>query len=355
MSKDDRDYLMDEDEDMTHRERVIEMLKGRPVDRPAIQFLYTPVGFYEHGEALNDLYEKYPGDFEAFTRKPIPSPPASAFDREGRYYERITDEWGATQEYRVYGIMGHAIDFPIKTPKDAINYVFPPYPDHVRNPADYAAAVRQAKEGYFVFGGGGDIMQRMWAIRGFENVMMDLADDAPEINQLMDRLSDYNRVQVEAVVAAGVDGIVFGDDYGTQNALIFSKDIFRRAIKPRLAKMMEPVRKAGLHIHFHSCGYVLDLFEDFKDLGVGSLWPQLPLYDMKELKRALDYYGFSIAIHTDRAFTMTSGSPEDVREAVLLENEIFKPKDGSAWFHIEADTGFPLDNIRALVETVYQL
>ena len=332
----------------------MEMLKGRPVDRPAVQYLYPPVGFYEHGEALNDLYEKYPGDFEAFTRKPIPAPPESAFDREGRYYERITDEWGCTQEYRVYGIMGHAIDFPVKTPEDAVNYVFPPLPEQ-RDPAGFRAAVRRAKQDYFVFGGGGDIMQRMWSLRGFENVMMDLADDEPEINLLMDRLAGYHRLQVEASVAAGVDGIALGDDYGTQNGLIFSKDTFRRAIKPRLARMMEPAVKAGLHIHFHSCGMVLELFDDFKDLGIGSLWPQLPLYDMKELKRALDYYGFSIAIHTDRAFTMTSGTPEDVREAVLLENEIFKPKDGGAWFHIEADNGFPFENIKSLVETVYQL
>jgi hypothetical protein len=136
---------------------------------------------------------------------------------------------------------------------------------------------------------------------------------------------------------------------------MFSKDEFRRKIKPRLARILEPARKAGLHIHFHSCGQVLGLFEEFKDLGIGSLWPQLPVYDMKELKRALDFYGFSIALHTDRAYTMTSGTPEDVRDAVLLENEIFKPKDGGAWFYVEADTGFPFKNIRALVETVFSL
>ena len=131
---------------------------------------------------------------------------------------------------------------------------------------------------------------------------------------------------------------------------MLSKDTFKRMVKPRLKRMIEPALKAGLHIHFHSCGQVLELFEDFKDLGIQSLWPQLPLYDMKELKKALDYYDFSIALHTDRAFTMTFGTPEDVREAVLLENEIFKPMDGGAWYYIEADTGFPLENIQALLE-----
>ena len=347
---------------MNHRKRVVDMLSRRPVDRPAVQYLYTPVGFYEHGEALNDLYEKYPGDFGAFTRKPIPSPPASTFDSEGRYYERITDAWGATEEFRVYGIMGHAVGFPVKTEEDAANLAFPELPAHVVNPRDNKdavdrerARVARAKADYFVFGGVEGIMQRMWTLRGFENVMMDMAEDSRCFNILMDRLTEYFRIQVEAAVASGVDGIALGDDYGTQNGLMFSKEDFRRAIKPRLAKILEPAREAGLHIHFHSCGQVLELFEDFRDLGFGSLWPQLPVYDMRELKRALDFYGFSIAIHTDRAYTMTSGTPEDVRELTLLENEIFKPSDGGAWFYIEADTGFPFENIRTLVETVYGL
>jgi len=213
----------------------------------------------------------------------------------------------------------------------------------------------ERKKDYFAFGHGGGLLERLWLLRGFESAMMDLHDDTPEINTLLDRLTEYFRGQVEAAVSAGVDGISMGDDYGTQQGLMFSKDVFRHAIKPRLARILEPARKAGLHIHFHSCGYVLDLFDEFKELGIGSLWPQLPLYDLHELKRALDTYGFSIAIHTDRANIMTIGCPGDVREAVLLENEIFKPKDGGAWFYVEPDTGFPYENIEALVTAISML
>jgi len=340
---------------MTHRRRVADTLAHKSVDRPAVQYMYSQVGFYEHGEPLNDLFEQYPGDFEAFVRKPIPVPPASAFDADGRYYEKKTDEWGATQEYRVYGIMGHGVDFPVKAPEDAANYVFPPQPDYVMDPELYRKTISEIKKGYFAFGGGLGLLERLWMIRGFENLMMDICEEEPNIMSLMDRLAEYSRRRVEAAVAAGADGIAFGDDYGTQDNLLLSKETFRRVIKPRLAVMMEPAVKAGLHIHFHSCGQITELFDELKDLGVRSLWPQLPLYDMRELKKALDFYGFSIAIHTDRAFTMTSGSPEEVREAVLLENEIFKPRDGGAWFYIEPDTGFPFENIKTQIETVFGL
>ena len=341
---------------MNCRDRVIRVLDHKTVDRPAVQYLYTPVGFYEHGEALNDLYEKYPGDFGAFARQPIPVLPKEVFDADGRYFEKKTDEWGVTSEYRVYGIMGHAVGFPIQDLEDAAEYKFPPQPLYVENPQMISGEIANAKKDFFVMqGAGSGILEQLWLLRGFENLMMDLYDDSPEINSFMDRYTKYIRARVEALVAAGAEGIAFGDDYGTQDGLLLSKDIFRKMVKPRLAYMMEPAIKAGLHIHFHSCGRVIELFDDFKDLGIGSIWPQIPAYDMQELADAVRFYNFSLAIHTDRAVTMTHGTPEQVRELVGLENEIFKPKDGGAWFYIEADTGFPFDNIKTLVETVFSL
>jgi hypothetical protein len=118
---------------------------------------------------------------------------------------------------------------------------------------------------------------------------------------------------------------------------------------------MDPIKQAGLHIHFHSCGRVLNLFDDFKDLGINSVWLQMPVYDMVELRNACKEYRFAAALHPDRAHTMTNGTPDDVRELVLTINEVFKPRDGGSWFYIETDTGFPFENIKTLVETVYSI
>jgi len=282
-----------------------------------VQINYAPVGFAEHGEALNNLFSKYPGDFEAFSPRPIPVPPAHAIDSDGRYYEKITDDWGITQEYRVYGIMGHATDFPIKTPQDADNYELPPIPAHLNDLNAHRKNVNRTKENHFSLGYSGNIAERMWALRGFENFMMDILDEEEAVFRLMDRLTEYNRTMIEAEINSCVDSIAFGDDIGMQGGLVMSKETFRRVIKPCFARMLEPAIHAGVHIHYHSCGLIMDLFDDLKDLGINSLWLQLPVYDMKELKKSLDYYGFSLAIHTDRALTMTHGTPSDVRERVF--------------------------------------
>lgn len=344
---------------MKPRERVMNVLTHKKVDRPAVQYAYFGAGYYEHGEKLNDLYEKYPGDFDRFSRQPVPVLPPESFDPDGRYHVFEKDAWGVMWEYRVYGMMGHAMDFPIKSPEDMAGYQFPPLPDYTRDNQALEALKNHfgnfAKDYFVMPGSGADYLQRMSAIRGFENFLMDIYEDSAEINIFLDRLTDYYLKNILALIKAGAEGITFGDDYGTQDGLILSKDLFGHAIKPRLKRLTEPIKKAGLHIHFHSCGRVIDLFDDFKDIGVDSVWLQMPAYDMTELRDACKEYGFSSALHPDRAVTMTSGTPDDVRELVLTINEIFKPRDGGSWFYIETDTGFPFENIEALVKTVYSV
>jgi hypothetical protein len=76
---------------------------------------------------------------------------------------------------------------------------------------------------------------------------------------------------------------------------------------------------------------------------------------MDELASYCRSLGLAVAVHTDRARTMTSGTPGEVRELVLRECETFRLYGGGGWFYIEADNGFPFENIEALVNTVKEI
>jgi hypothetical protein len=52
---------------------------------------------------------------------------------------------------------------------------------------------------------------------------------------------------------------------------------------------------------------------------------------------------------------MTHGTPREVRDLVLREYEVFRMAQGGAWFYIEADNGFPFENLEALVKTIIEL
>lgn len=341
---------------MTSAERVKNAMHYRPVDKVPLQYYYCPVGYYEHGEKLNELYASLPGDFEPFRRMPVPVIPPEHIDSEGRYHEFRTDEWGVVWEYRIYGVTGIPYRRPITRPEDIRSYRLPPAPSLSGNEFDaYKEAIQsRSHAGFYAFGEAGSLYERLLHLYGDENVLCDIAEDAPEINELEDRLADLGTQYVVRSVLAGADGIAIGDDYGTERGMVMSPKRWREFFKPRLERMLKPAVKAGLDIHCHSCGQITPILEDLKEVGVTSIWPQLPAYDMRELAARCRDIGLAVAVHTDRARTMTYGTPDDVRRLVETEFETFRMAEGGSWFYVEADNGFPFENIRTLIETIRQ-
>ena len=325
-------------------------------DKVPVQYYYCPVGYYEHGEKLNGLYAELEGDFAPFQRFPVPEPPASDFDGEGNYHAFRRDEWGTLWEYRIFGIAGIPCEYPLADDDKIDGFTPPPAP---AVPADIKAARKKALAGrtdnYFHLAGGGSLYERLIAVRPEASLLCDIISDEPYINKLADKIIEYDGALIKNAIAEGADGIAFGDDYGMEHSLIMSPALWRSFFYPRLEALFKPAREAGLPIHFHSCGYVWDLLPDFAKLGVTSIWPQLPAYDMKKLAAKCKDLGLAVAIHTDRANTMTFGTPKEVRDLVLREYETFKLYDGGGWFYMEADNGFPYANIEALVRTVKEI
>lgn len=55
-------------------------------------------------------------------------------------------------------------------------------------------------------GGNGErLFDRLYFLRGFENLMIDFATDAPELSKLIDMLSDYEMKLVNKWLEIGVD------------------------------------------------------------------------------------------------------------------------------------------------------
>jgi hypothetical protein len=69
---------------------------------------------YEHGQKLLDLALECGHDFGDVQLMRLPDPPpTSDFDSDGRYHAIRTDDWGTTWEYRIFGIWGHPIGWPL--------------------------------------------------------------------------------------------------------------------------------------------------------------------------------------------------------------------------------------------------
>lgn len=329
-------------------------LAFHPVDAVPLAYHPSPRGFYEHGEKLRVLFHSLPDDLGTEFTAPLPVPPPGAVNWRGEYRECITDEWGVEWDCRIFKIMGH----PSKRPLDdiaALKEFRLPVNSH-----DVPAKLERAKReiavrkdsGFYAVAWVGGLFERLIALRRFEDVLMDIADDTPEIHALADMVCDYYAKEAAFWVEAGVDALRFGDDYGTQDSLILSHGNWRAFIKPRLTQMLAPAKIAGKKVLFHSCGQVGAILGDLKEAGADSLWTQLSVYNQHDLGARCRDIGLAVEIHIDRAGVMTRGTPDDVRAAVAFAMDAFRPLDGGAWFYVEIDNRFPFKNIEALIEAI---
>ena len=342
---------------MTGRERVKAAIAFKPVDRAPLQYLATSIGFYEHGEKLNDLYATLPGDFGPFVRSPIPVLPPEDFDADGRYHTFTRDEWGTVWERRIYGLWGMPSEYPLAgaNAQATAAYRFPERATHSgEDIARERIEVTKLQQLYYTMHGGGSLMERLRGLLPEEELLMGIAADEPHINALADRIVEYHAPDISHAIEVGTDCLSFGDDYGTERGLLMNPAMWRRFFKPRLRHLFEPAVRAGLDIHFHSCGVITPIIPDLREVGVTSIWPQLPAYDMEELAALCRAEHLAVAIHTDRANIMTNGTPAQVRELAKREFDTFRMMEGGSWFYVEVDNGFPFANIEALVETIAQ-
>lgn len=87
--------------------------------------------------------------------------------------------------------------------------------------------------------------------------------EAPDrLCELLDILVEMNLTAIEKYAAAGVDGIVWCDDWGLQNSLMISPEKWRELWKPRYAKVYKASHEAGMLNLLHSCGHIVDILDD---------------------------------------------------------------------------------------------
>ena len=342
---------------MLPRQRILRAMDFRAPDVIPLQLHQSPGGVYEHGQKLVDLIRSCDHDFGDFSNLTLPEPPGSEdFDSDGRYHAIKTDGWGTTWEYRIFGIWGHPIEWPLNDLSELDSYSAPPTPLTDGPEFDAAKAAANAHmQKYFLLGGGEMLFERMRALRRFEYVLMDIADDTTEINRIADIVVEHAAGYVRRSLALDVDAVAFGDDLGTQNELMISPATFRRFFKPRYKALFEPVVRSGKPVCLHSCGMILSVLEDLREVGFTAIWPQLPIYDLPELAKRCRDLGISVQLHPDRGDLMQRGTPEQIRDYVHRLIETFDTANGGSWLYIEIDPGFPWANVEALFETAMEL
>lgn len=126
----------------------------------------------------------------------------------------------------------------------------------------------------------------MTFLRGFENVLMELYEGSEDVEKLADIVFGFEEKVIEQIKANGFDGVAFYDDWGTQNNMIVSPELWREFFKPRYKKQFDLAHKLGLDVYFHCCGYIYEIIPDLIEIGVDMLNIAQPnIFDVEKLGR----------------------------------------------------------------------
>jgi uroporphyrinogen decarboxylase len=201
----------------------------------------------------------------------------------------------------------------------------------------------------------GHMYENAWAVRGYEQFLMDMMLNKEWCEFILDKFMNFNLTKAEAAAKAGADIIRTGDDVANQRSLMFSPGQWREMMKPRWAEVFYKARsiKPDIQIWYHSDGNIEEIIPDLIEIGVTILNPVQPeCMNVVSLKKRFgDRLVFDGTIGTQSV--MPFGSPDDVKRTVRQYCETLG-YDGALILsptHV-LEPEVPIENIVAFFEEV---
>lgn len=137
--------------------------------------------------------------------------------------------------------------------------------------------------------------ERLHMLMGFENALCALITDPEEITEFFNAFMEWKIHLMEKVIEHyNPDVLMFHDDWGTQNNMFFSPDVWRVLIKPQIQKAVDRCHELGVFFDMHSCGKIEAIVPDFVEMGIDS-WQGQEINDIAALKKIT---GTKLSYHT---------------------------------------------------------
>lgn len=354
---------------MKHRDRILTALNHEAPDRCPMQISFTP----EFADRLlNDMQLDGPtahnphggGNTYELERALDEDMLLTSVGWANSYYQDeggYVDEWGIrwdSQEYHTPFGTGHYTEMtshPLANEAAIASYK-PPDPNRPELYKEAEWVIQEFKDEYWIVGVTvTTIFETAWALRGYEQILMDFVLQPELVDALLEIPYQYHLTAAKRLVEMGVDMVWTGDDVGAQNAMLISPKHWRTFLKPRMANFIAELKAINpdVKVAYHSDGNILPIVPELIEIGLDVLNPIQPAsMDPAEVKKQFgDKLCFWGSI--DEQYTLPMGTPEQVREEILTRLQTIG-KDGGLILgpthHVQLDT--PLENFWAMVNTI---
>jgi len=302
----------------------------------------NPKTLYTRFYWCGDVWAKYGVEMEKLV---LAFPRLHPDYKEGEYLtyaarrrtERIvyTDGWGckwdSANDYHLPLCVGH----PIKTIEDAKNLVVP-----------------EAGTGFQH----GTVFLRYTDLRGFEEAMLDFAEEGEMMEILLEKILAYNiqKVRNELALAkeTGELFIHFLDDLGMQTGLPTGPERWRRTIGKCYKELLGMCKAHNKMTYLHSDGCMYEIIPDLREYGLDVINPQFranPLDKLLEATRGSRYSRIALELDVDRQL-LPFATPDEI-EAHLWECvHKFALPEGGVTLIIDIADVVPFENIERIFE-----
>lgn len=153
-------------------------------------------------------------------------------------------------------------------------------------------------------------------MRKMEIYFTDLIEHRDHIDVLHHRVTSLLERVIDRVGEAGIDGVMFAEDLGTQDRLLLSPVMWRDVFRPLYERLTSRAHCHGMKVIQHSCGYNWQLVDDLCGAGIDCLqFDQPAVYDQPALAEKLRRHGVGLYAPCDIQQVLPTG------DRALIEKE----------------------------------
>jgi len=331
---------------MTSRERVIAAIEFKGPDKLPHKHCYLPATVKKY-PGLRKLLKQYPSDFAG---EDITEDKQYAFQNPNQYRvgQRI-DEWNCTLTVALDGYKGQVTKHPIEDLSSLKDYS---WPEAAYADISWDISAAKNRGDRYVALGGINLFERMVDLRGFENLMIDIALGEQKLFTIRDHVLKYNLGVIDRLLELNPDCIKLGDDWGSQISLMINPSLWRELFLPAYQEMFERIHDADKHVLFHTDGYTMEILPDLVKIGADVFWVDLTVNPLPVLR---DKFGGKVCFLglTDVQFVMKDGTPTDVEKHAKELINALGTYHGGFIACSELDPDHPWDNIRTILEAFH--
>jgi hypothetical protein len=333
---------------MTSRELVYKTLEFENTsDRVPRQIWFLPWAEYNYPEEYRRIVRDFPADIVncpvVYAKKTV---------TRGDPYEigEFVDDWGCRFTNHQRGVFGQVKD-PIVSPEDEnwedlglVHFPEEWFSFDIEEVNRFCASTDQ----FVIAAACPRPFEQLQFIRGSPELYMDLAAPPEGLLRFIKKMHRFYCELLEKWAKTNVDALFMLDDWGSQQNLLVSPELWTALFKPLYRDYINIAHDHGKKMFMHSDGYTLALYPHLIEMGLDAFNSQIFCMGVEKLasfRGRITFWG-----EIDRQYLLPYGTADDIFKAV---GEVYQSlwEQGGCIAQCEFGAGAKPENVRQVFES----